>query len=175
MVVSANGAPLSLLPDVRAAIRSVDPTIPISDVRTMTDRLSHAAATQRFRAALISTLGVLALLLATIGIYGVVASAVVRRTREIGVRMALGEESSRVRRRVVTEAIGMAGAGIAVGVAGAVVAGRWMATFLVGVSPTDVRMLIGAAVMLVFMTIVAAYVPARRASEVDPMVALRSE
>ena len=117
----------------------------------------------------------LALLLATIGIYGVVASAVVRRTREIGVRMALGEESSRVRRRVVTEAIGMAGAGIAVGVAGAVVAGRWMATFLVGVSPTDVRMLIGAAVMLVFMTIVAAYVPARRASQVDPMVALRSE
>jgi len=175
VVISTRGDGAMLLPAIQRAVRSVDASIPISDVATMRDRLAHAAATQRFRAALMGALGTLALVLAAIGIYGVVASSVTRRTQEIGVRMALGEEAALVRRRVVGDAIGMAAAGLVIGTAAALLSGRWISAFLVGVSATDAKTLGGAVAVLVAMTVGAAYVPARRASQIDPMVALRSD
>jgi len=175
VVISTRGDASTLLPAIQRAVRSVDASIPISDVATMRDRLARAAATQRFRAALMGALGTLALVLAAIGIYGVVASSVTRRTQEIGVRMALGEEAALVRRRVVGDAIGMAAAGLVIGTAAALLSGRWISAFLVGVSATDAKTLGGAVAVLVVMTVGAAYVPARRASQIDPMVALRSD
>jgi ABC-type antimicrobial peptide transport system permease subunit len=141
----------------------------------MDERLSDLLAPERFLASLIGGLGVVALLLSTLGIYGVVAYAVGRQTREIGVRMALGEEPHRVRRRVVLSAFWMAAAGAAAGVALALGASRWLAAFLVGVDPRDPRMLVAAAALLTVVALLAAYVPAHRASQIDPLVALRSD
>ena len=141
----------------------------------MSDRLADLLAPQRFRASLIGGLGVLALLLSTLGIYGVVAYAVGRQTREIGVRMALGEEPQRVRRRVVASALRMAGAGVAVGIVLALGASRWLAAFLVGVDARDPRMLVAAAAVLTIVATLAAYIPARRASRIDPLTALRAD
>jgi len=134
-----------------------------------------ALAPQRFRASLIAALGALALVLSTLGIYGVVAYAVSRQTREIGVRMALGEEQSAVRRRVLLSALRMAGLGIGLGVVLALASSKWLSAFVVGVQPRDPMTLGAVALLLVSVTALAAYIPARRASRIDPLVALRAD
>ena len=164
-----------LVPQLRQAVSRVDPTVAITEVASMDDRVRDALAPQRFRAALTGSLGFLALALSTLGIYAVVAYAVGRQTREIGVRMALGEDSSQVRRRVVSSALKMAGGGTVFGLLLALGSSRWLSTFVVGVNPRDPVMLAGAAIVLTVVAAVAAYVPARRASRIDPLVALRSD
>jgi len=164
-----------VLAAARIALGRVDATIALTDPMTMHERIDASLGAQRFRAALMATLGALALALAIIGIYGVVAYTVTRRTREIGIRMALGEAAHEVRRRVVGDTLRVASVGIVAGVALALFAGKWLTVFLVDVSPYDVRLLGGAAVALATVVSAAAYGPARRAARVDPMTALRAE
>lgn len=159
----------------RAALHRVDPTIALTEAESMSERVDASLQAHRFRAAMMGSLGGLALLLAVIGIYSVVAHAVTRRTREIGIRMALGEASRDVQRRVVGDAMRVASVGIGVGVVLALVAGRWLSVFLVGVSPRDPILLIGSALGLAALVCGAAFGPARRAARVDPVMALRSE
>jgi len=159
----------------RAALHRVDPTIALTDAESMEQRVDASLRAHRFRAALMVSLGGLALLLAVIGIYGVVAHTVTRRTREIGIRMALGEASLDVQRRVVTDAMRVASIGIALGVVLALLAGKWLTVFLVGVSPRDPAMLVGSALGLAGVVCCAAFGPARRAARVDPVAALRAE
>lgn len=165
----------SLIPAIRAQIRRIDPTLPLAELATLEERLADAAAPQRFRSALVGTLGVLALLLSIIGIYGVVAYAVSRRTREIGIRLALGEAQRAIRARVVGQALAPALIGVAAGVAAAMYAARWLEGFVLGVGARDLPTLGAVAVLFLAVTAFAAYVPARRASRIDPTVALRAE
>lgn len=164
-----------IVPLIRQAITRLDPTIALTDVATMNERLRTTLAPQRFRAAIVAALGMLALLLSVIGIYGVVAYEVGRQTREIGIRIALGEESSRAARRVVKEALRPALAGALLGIGLALLAGHALASLLTGVSPRD-PVLLGATVVLTLgIAASAASVPAWRATRVDPLTALRGD
>ena len=164
-----------VLPAARAALRTIDPTIAATDVATMDHRLEQSLAGQHFRATLMTMLSALALLLSVIGIHGVVANTVSRRVHEIGVRIALGEASGAVGRRVVLETVWTAAKGLAIGVVLALVAGHWLAAFLVGVSPRDPRLLALSALALLAVVAAAAIAPALRAARVDPITALRAE
>ncbi|MEP6492439.1 MAG: ADOP family duplicated permease [bacterium] len=174
-IVRSTVPPERLLSAARVVLRRVDATIALTDPATMEERINASLGAQRFRAALMATLGALALVLSVLGIYGVVAYAVSRRTREIGIRMALGEAAHHVRRSVVGDALRVACVGIVAGVVLALAAGKWLAGFLIGVSPYDARLLAAAAALLIGVVTVAAYGPARRASRVDPVDALRGE
>ena len=174
-LVRSDGAMDKTLAAARAALHRVDPTIAITDAESMEERVDASLRAHRFRAALMVSLGGLALLLAVIGIYGVVAHTVTRRTREIGIRMALGEGSGDVQRRVVTDAMRVASIGIVLGLGLALLAGKWLTVFLVGVSPRDPAMLVASAVGLAAVVCCAAFGPARRAARVDPVTALRAE
>ncbi len=175
LVVRADAPPDQVIAAARVALRGIDPTIALTDIATMDQRVERSLGAQRFRAALMATLGALALVLAVIGIYGVVAYSVSRRTREIGIRMALGEASHNVRRRVMMDAFRTAGVGLLVGGAAALACGKWLTAFLVGVSPYDGAMLATAAGLLSAVVFAAAYGPARRAARVDPVTALRAD
>ena len=159
----------------RSALRTIDPTIALTDVATMDERIERSLGAERFRAALMATLGALALALAVIGIYSVVAYSVSRRTREIGIRMALGEAAHEVRRRVVMDAFGSAAWGLGIGLALAPVCGKWLTVFLIDVNPYDSALLAVAFGLLTAVVLVAAYGPARRAARVDPVTALRAD
>jgi putative ABC transport system permease protein len=165
----------ALMPSIRRIIHDADPAMPIADVGTMDERLAAARAPQRFRATLISVLGLVALFLAVVGVYGVMANAVADRRREIGIRMAIGESSGRVRWLVVNGAMRIAGAGALLGVLLALGAARWLAGFLIGVQPRDPAMLALSASLLLCAALIAAYLPARRASRIDPAIVLRTD
>jgi putative ABC transport system permease protein len=175
VVVRGDAPPNDIIAAARARLREIDPTIALTDVATMDQRIASSLGAERFRAVLMATLGALALALAIVGIYGVVAYSVSRRTREIGIRMALGEASHEVRRRVVIDALRAASAGLAVGLVLALLGGKWLAAFLVGVSPNDARLLAASAALLATVVAATAYGPARRAAKVDPMTALRAD
>jgi putative ABC transport system permease protein len=175
VLVKSTIPPDRLLPSIRRSMRAIDPTISINDIATLEQRVTDSVAPQRFRAALVSGLGLLALLLSIVGIYGVLAYSVNRRTREIGIRMALGEERSSVRRRVVATSLRMVAVGGAAGIVAALLVGRWLAGFVVGISPRDPAMLAAVSAVLLVAAVLAAYIPARRASRVDPLTAIRSD
>ena len=165
----------SLVPAIRAAVRRLDPALPLAELATLEDRLRDATAPQRFRSALVGTLGTLALVLSVVGIYGVVAYTVSRRTREIGIRLALGEAQRAIRLRVVGQALTPAVAGVVAGVIAASFAARWLESFVLGVAPRDAATLGVVSALFLCVTVLAAYAPARRASRIDPTVALRAE
>ncbi len=175
IVVRGDAPPAQIIASARAGLRRIDPTIALTDVATMDDRIANSLGAERFRAALMATLGALALALAVIGIYGVVAYSVSRRMREIGIRMALGEASYEVRRRVVIDAFRPATWGLAIGTALSLACGKWLTVFLVGVSPHDTAMLAAAFAVIAGVVVAAAYGPARRAARVDPVTALRAD
>jgi len=167
--------PASVAGAVVRAIHEVDPTVPIYDVRTMTDRMSGSLARQRFSTLMLGAFAFFALLLAVIGVYGVMSHLVAQGTHDIGVRMALGAQRGTIVTMVVRQGMELAGIGIVVGLVGAAALTRVMASLLFGISATDVLTFSTMPVMLAAVALLATYVPARRATRVDPVVALRNE
>jgi putative ABC transport system permease protein len=177
MVLVARGAgdPAALAAAVRREVRALDPTLPLSSVRTMDDVLGRWLAERRLSLIVLTALGVAALALAALGVYGVMAYSVAQRTQEIGVRMALGAEPRAVLAMVLRQGGGLALAGLAVGVVAALALTRLMATMLFETSATDPATFVGIAVLLAAIALVATLVPAARATRVPPVVALRAE
>src|SRR6267154_1078268 len=167
--------PVGLAPAMRDAFAAVDPLVPTGRVRSMQQVLSYSLALRSFMMTLLSFFATLALLLACVGIYGVISYAVSQRTREIGVRVAMGAEPLDVLRLVLGEALKLILVGVAMGIAGALALTRAVASFLYGVSAGNPFILLSVTLLLVTVALGACYVPARRAMRVDPMVALRYE
>jgi putative ABC transport system permease protein len=174
-VIRTTREPRSLLPDVRAAVRRIDPRVPVSDVRTMDEIVDQALSPQKTGAALISAFAIGALLLAAMGLFGVVSGSVTRRRHELAVRLALGADHGRVLRLVLKEGAVLVLMGVLIGVPGIYIAGRLIRGVLVGVSPSDPLTLLAAASGLLLVTLATCYVPARRASGIDPATLLRQE
>lgn len=160
---------------IREAVRSVDKDLPVFGVRTQTEQIDSTISNERAFAALSSGLGLLALVLACIGIYGVMAYAVARRTNEIGIRMALGAQSGQVLRMILRESLLLAAAGIAIGMVAAAGLTRYVAAMLYGLKPYDPITITGTALVMLGVALFAAWWPARGASRADPMAALRNE
>jgi putative ABC transport system permease protein len=160
---------------IRDAVRSVDSNLPVVDLKRMDAQLSESLFIERMVAALSVAFGVLATVLAAIGLYGVLSYAVARRTREIGIRMALGAERGRVIRLILKEVVLLAGAGLVIGAAAASVLTRQVRAQLFGLSPNDPATLAGAVLLLALVACVAGLIPARRATAIDPNLALRTE
>jgi putative ABC transport system permease protein len=175
LAVRTDVDPRSLAGDVRDAVQAVDSEQPVFDVRTMQERIADAASGTRFNATLLGFFGFVALTLAAIGVYGVIAYSVAERTHEIGIRMALGASRRDVAAMVMTQGTLMTAAGLALGLAGAAFATQYLTSLLYGIAPRDPATFCGAAAMLGMVALVACYLPARRATRVDPMVALRHE
>ena len=175
LMVRTEGDPLTAARHVRDAVRALDPGQPVANVRPLQADLVALLAQRRFNAVLVGAFAVLALVLAMIGAYGVTAYLVAQRTREIGVRMALGAEPSRVTRLVVLNGLKVAAFGVAVGMVAAFFAGRLASSLLHGVSPHDPVTLVAAPLTMLIVVALANYVPARRAARVDPLLALRQE
>jgi ABC-type antimicrobial peptide transport system permease subunit len=163
------------LPDVKAAVASVNPNLPFSSVRTMSDILSGSMARTSFTLVLLAIGAAVALLLGTIGIYGVTSYVVSQRTRELGVRMALGAGGREVVQMVLKQGLVLAGIGVVIGLGAAYGLTRLMTALLYGVSPADPLTYGVVAVVLIGIALLASYLPARRAASVDPMEALRAE
>jgi len=173
--VKTAGSPTSLANAARSVVRSFDPQLAAGNLRTQVEQIDDTIRDERLFAMLTAGFGGLALVLACIGIYGIMAYTVSQRTSEIGIRMALGAEPRRVMRTVLSEAWWMSALGIASGTAGALIAGRWAASLLYGVQAWDAVSLCGSAAVLVVVALAAGWIPARRAARVDPIQALRTE
>ena len=167
--------PNPLAPQIRQMINQIDDKLPIFGVATLEEQLRQSLDQERLVAQLVSFFGALALILACIGLYGVMAHGVVRRTNEIGIRMALGARAGNISWMVLRETLYLAFAGLLIGIPAALLGGRLIATQLFGMSPTDPITLVGAALVLTFVALLAGYLPARRASRVNPLAALRYE
>jgi putative ABC transport system permease protein len=167
--------PASIGPEVRRAVHDVAARIPVYDMLTMRERASASTAQTRFRAVILALFAITALSLAAVGIYGVMSLAVTARTREMGIRIALGAESGRVQRLVIGEGIGLVAVGAVIGLAGALAATRLLRTFLFDLTSSDPLTYAAIVVVLGTAAIAASWIPARRASRVDPVVALRAE
>jgi putative ABC transport system permease protein len=156
-------------------VRSIDPDLPLVNVRTITDILRGRLASDRRNVALYGGLAVVALLLAALGVYGVMAFSVTQRTPEIGLRIALGAVQAEVRNRILGEGLTLAVGGLALGAVGAYALGRAMQSTLFGIGAINLPVLLAVGTVLLATALLACYLPARRASAVDPMIALRQE
>jgi putative ABC transport system permease protein len=173
VIVKTRGPAPSMVPSLRTAVASVDAAVPIYDVMTLDDRIAGALSRPRFNATLVAAFAATALLLAAIGVYGVVSYSVSSRMREIGVRVALGADARRVIRLVLGEGLRLATVGAAAGIAAAFAVTRLMQGLLVGVAASDPLVLGGGAIVMLAVACAATWIPARRASAVDPIVVLR--
>ena len=175
LVVSTDVEPLSLASAVRRTVWEIDKDQPVSNISTMEDVLSESVARQRFSMLLLGIFAALALVLAAVGIYGVMSYSVAQRTHEIGIRMALGAQKSDVLKLAVGHGLKLVLIGVAIGLVAAFVLTRVMASLLFGVSATDPVTFITISLVLISVALLASYIPARRATRVDPMIALRYE
>jgi predicted permease len=163
-----------LAPRVSSTLRNIDSTLPTGDYRTLEEIVDLAVSPRRFILLLISAFAAIALFLASLGIYGVVAYSVSQQTREIGIRIALGATSARVQIRVLTRSLVLALVGIVVGLVGSIALSRLIASLLYGVSPTDPVTLAVMVAILALISVLAGYLPAFRASRIDPMAVINS-
>ena len=175
MHVRAEGDPASLAASVRKELKSLDKNLPVTEVQPLTALLDSSLFPARMGAAMLAVFGGLALVLASVGLYGVMSYAVSRRRREIGIRLALGAQRKDVMRMVIKEGMTLVGAGIVIGWIAALALARLLASFLFGVSTMDAVTFVLIPVMLALVAMAANYLPARRATKVDPQVALRYE
>jgi ABC-type antimicrobial peptide transport system permease subunit len=164
-----------LVPSIRGELRSIDPKIPLASVRTMDDVVDAALSAPRFTSALFTIFSALAVLLAAVGIYGVLSYLVTQRTREIGIRLAIGASPAAVSREVLGRGLLMAASGVAIGAGVAFLLGRAVSVLLYDVKPTDPLTFIAGGTVLLAVASVASYIPARRATTVDPVVALKAQ
>jgi predicted permease len=169
------GATASVVGGIREAVRQVDPTLPIMDVSTQIEQVEKRFAQEKVFAQAYTLFGVLALVLASVGLFGLMSYSVSRRTNEIGIRMALGAQRDDVLRLVMRESMALVVIGVAAGLAIAVAASQFVTILLFGLAPTDPRTMFVAIAVMVLVSGIAGYLPARRASKVDPMIALRYE
>jgi putative ABC transport system permease protein len=175
LVARTHGDPKLLAQALQKEIHSIDPDIPISEVETMDAYVSASVAAPRFNTILLAGFAGLALLLAGVGIFGVISYSVAQRTQELGIRRALGADSWSVMRLVLTQGLGLAGIGLIIGLAGAFALTRLLDSLLFGITATD-PMTFGVVIaILAAVAGLASYLPARRAATVDPLVALRYE
>jgi predicted permease len=175
IVVHTAGNPKSLIGPVRAAVQSAAPEIPVSEVRTMDQVVEESAATQRWTMSLLAAFAALAIALALVGIYGVVSWSVTQRTREIGIRVTLGASPKAIVGEVLRYGIRLSAVGLAIGLICAFLLRRSLASLVFDVSPSDPLIFAGVAALMFAVALAACYVPARRASRVDPLIALRWE
>jgi putative ABC transport system permease protein len=174
-VVRTSGDPNALVPTIRSAIRELDRQMPVSEVQPMTAFVDRAMASTRFALALIATFAAIAVVLAAVGLYGVLSTVVRQRTAEIGVRMAFGANTSSIFQLVIGHGLRLSAIGIALGAVGALALTRGMKTMLVGVRPTDPLTFVAIGVLFMAVAAVSSWIPARRAAGLDPNVALREE
>ena len=175
LVVRGTGDPASLAASIRRLVRETDPTVPVSDVRTMTAVLDRSVSTTRFTMTLVAAFAALALVLGAVGIYGVMSYLVGQRTREMGIRVALGATSSRVVGLVVGRAARLAAVGSVAGIIAALFATRSLRRWLYGVSPADPATLAIVSLLFLIVAALASMAPALRATRVDPSISLRAE
>jgi putative ABC transport system permease protein len=175
LVVRGAGQPEALAAAVREQVQAIDPDQPLANIETMSERLGESISERRFSTLLMGVFAGAALLLAVVGLYGVMSYSVTERTREFGIRMALGAQPGDVLRLIIIEGGRVALLGVIAGVLASLMLTRGMASLLYGVSATDPLTFAGVAVLLIVVSLVACYLPARRATRVDPMIALRYE
>ncbi len=173
--VKTNGDPAAIAPAVRREIKALAPNLPVFDVATMSERSARTFSRERFGAALLGLLAAIALFLASVGVYGLVSETVAARTREIGVRMALGASPSDIVRDVVRRGVTLAAVGLAAGLAAALALSRLLSSLLFHVRPHDAATYAAVSALLLLLTAAASWVPARRATRIDPTRALRTE
>jgi putative ABC transport system permease protein len=175
VIVKTRGATTSLLPALRRAVASVDPTLPIYNAMTLDERIGAAVSRPRFNATLLTAFAGAALLLAAIGVYGVLSYSVSSRMREIGVRLALGADAARVMGLVLGDGLRLVAVGTAIGIVASIAVARLARSVLVDASAWDPRLLGVAAIIMLAVAAIAAFIPARRASTIDPIVVLREQ
>jgi predicted permease len=175
LAVRTRNSPEAMIPELGRVIRQENPHVVIGDVTTMDQTVEDSIGTQRLAAGVVGTFGALALLITVVGLYGLLTYAVTQRTREIGIRMALGADRRQVMRMILWKALLLMGLGIAIGVGLSFWTNRFLQSFLYGVSKNDPRILVFGPAILLLSGIFAALIPARRAASVDPMQALRTE
>jgi len=167
--------PTMLAGAIAAQVRRIDPNQPVAEIRAMRDWVSEDLAQPRFTMLLLGSFAAGALLLSAIGLYGVIAFAVTQRTREIGIRIALGAQYTSILRLVMQQGMLLTGIGLVIGIVATLALGRVMGSLLYGITPTDPATLLAVSLFLAAVALLAMYFPARRAATLDPMVALRTD
>jgi putative ABC transport system permease protein len=175
LVVRSGGGPADVLRAVREAVNAIDPEVAYFNVRTMKEQVSESVAQPRLRSALLALFSVVALILASMGLYGVIACSVAERKKEIGIRIALGARASEIRGMVLGQGLKLTAIGLVVGLAGAAAATQFLESFLFGVRASDPLTYASTCAVFLAVALLAAYFPARRAMRVDPMISLREE
>ncbi len=175
LAVRTEGDPSNLIGSVRNEIASMDPDQPVADIRNMEQIVYGSVAQPRFNTLMLGIFAVVALILAAVGVYGVMNYSVAQQTHEIGIRMALGAQQNHILAMVIQQGFVLVGIGVAIGLAGAFVITQFMSSMLYGVKAMDPTTFVGVAIILALVALVASYIPARRATRVDPMIALRYE
>jgi ABC-type antimicrobial peptide transport system permease subunit len=174
-IVRAQADPIRLIPDVRSIIRELDPSLPVLQIGTMRQRITDTISRECFAVMILGVFGILSVALAVVGIYGVVSYVVSQRTHEMGIRLALGAQYHQIVVLVLKRGFIMSIVGSAIGVIGALALTRFLAGYLYGVSPTDWMTFALVPFLAIVVTMLACYIPARRAARIDPMKALRYE
>ena len=175
LVLRTAGDPEALVAPARAALAQMDPSLAIADVGTAAELVAGSVAIPRFLTLCVLAFAAMALFLAALGVYGVVAQSVGRRTRELGLRMALGADRAAVLRLILTQGLALVAAGLALGLAGALLTGRLLRGLLFHVEPADAPTLVAVTVLLAAVALLATWLPAHRATRLDPLTALREE